>query len=290
MLHTHMYSGVALPLLPLVGNKRTTVSRMLCQKRDLMSPAPGLLSWGDENGTHELFLSQTFRAPPGYPGKIPGYPAKKFGFLGFGRTCRTFWPPTPSRGRPPPHSKISGPKSSGLGSLFFPESSANTISKLNHWQWFRFGTQTITYRLAGTHWAFSQQLSEGPKTHWVRRSKPYSPRQYSSTLARLHCSASSLSLLKHHLCSRLLRSYNWPCRTSSWSFSLKFLQFCCAGSWEFWAEVFAEVFFSECPSKTSPKASWKTSRKTSAKTSAWTPPPPPKRKLRPKLRSAETLR
>ena len=26
-------------------------------------------------------------------------------------------------------------------------------------------------------------------------------------------------------------------------FSLKFLQFCCAGPWEFRAEVFAEVFF-----------------------------------------------
>ena len=33
---------------------------------------------------HEPFFSQTFRAPPGYPGKIPGYPApKKFDFPGF---------------------------------------------------------------------------------------------------------------------------------------------------------------------------------------------------------------
>ena len=38
-------------------------------------------------------FSSTFRAPPGYPGKIPGYPAKKFGISGFGRTYRTFWPP-----------------------------------------------------------------------------------------------------------------------------------------------------------------------------------------------------
>ena len=29
--------------------------------------------------------------------------------------------PTPSRGRPPPHPKKSGPKSLGLGSFFFPE-------------------------------------------------------------------------------------------------------------------------------------------------------------------------
>ena len=32
-----------------------------------------------------------------------------------------FWPPPHSRGRPPPHPKISGPKSLGLGSFFFPE-------------------------------------------------------------------------------------------------------------------------------------------------------------------------
>ena len=41
---------------------------------------------------HEL-LSQTFRAPPGYPGQIPGYPSKKFGFPRFRRTYWIFWPP-----------------------------------------------------------------------------------------------------------------------------------------------------------------------------------------------------
>ena len=39
------------------------------------------------------FFSQTFRAPPGYPGKIPGYPAKKVRFPWFRGTYRTFWPP-----------------------------------------------------------------------------------------------------------------------------------------------------------------------------------------------------
>ena len=34
-----------------------------------------------------------------------------------------------------------------------------------------------------------------------------------------------------------------PCRTSLWSFSLNFRQFCCTNVWEFWAEVFAEVLF-----------------------------------------------
>ena len=31
---------------------------------------------GDENLT-QTFFSQTFRAPPGYPGKIAGYPVQK---------------------------------------------------------------------------------------------------------------------------------------------------------------------------------------------------------------------
>ena len=58
-------------------------------------------------------------------------------------------------------------------------------------------------------------------------------------------------------------------------FSLNFLQFCCAGPWEFRAEVFAEFFFCpECPSKTRPKTSLKTSRQTSRKTSPRTAPLP----------------
>ena len=55
--------------------------------------AGALLAVGDENWT-QTFFSQTFRAPPGYPGKIPGCPGtKRFGFPGFRRTYRTFWPP-----------------------------------------------------------------------------------------------------------------------------------------------------------------------------------------------------
>ena len=47
---------------------------------------------GNENWTR-TFFSQTFRAPPGYPGKIPGYPAQKVWFPVFRGTYRTFWPP-----------------------------------------------------------------------------------------------------------------------------------------------------------------------------------------------------
>ena len=39
------------------------------------------------------FFSQIFRAHPGYPGKIPGYPAPKVWVPWFRGTYRTFWPP-----------------------------------------------------------------------------------------------------------------------------------------------------------------------------------------------------
>ena len=56
------------------------------------------------------FFSQTFRAPPGCPGKIPGYLAKKRLVSLVSRDIPNFSAPTPSRGRPPPHPKISGQK------------------------------------------------------------------------------------------------------------------------------------------------------------------------------------
>ena len=45
----------------------------------------------------------------------------KFFFPGVQGTYRSFLPPTPSRGRPPPHRKMSGPKSLSLWSFFLPE-------------------------------------------------------------------------------------------------------------------------------------------------------------------------
>ena len=65
----------------------------------------------------QTFFSQTFRALPGYPGKIPGYPPKKVWFPGFRGTYRTFWPPPLHVEDPQPTRKISGLKSLGLGFL-----------------------------------------------------------------------------------------------------------------------------------------------------------------------------
>ena len=73
---------------------------------------------GNENRTRSFF-SRTFRAPPGYPGKIPGYPAKKSLISLVSTGIPNFLAPTPSCGRPPPHRKMSGLKSLGLGSLKF---------------------------------------------------------------------------------------------------------------------------------------------------------------------------
>ena len=50
-----------------------------------------LLFLGDENRT-QMFFSQTFRALPGYPGQIPGYPGKKFDSLGFEGHTELFGP------------------------------------------------------------------------------------------------------------------------------------------------------------------------------------------------------
>ena len=64
---------------------------------------------GNENWT-QTFFSQTFRAPPGYPGKIPGYPAKKVWFPWFRGTYRTFWPPPLHVEDPHPTRKYPHPK------------------------------------------------------------------------------------------------------------------------------------------------------------------------------------
>ena len=72
------------------------------------------------SGTQILF-SQTFRAPPGYPGKNPGISRPKVWFPWVAKDMPSFLAPTHSRGRPPPHWKMSGPKNLGLCSFFLPD-------------------------------------------------------------------------------------------------------------------------------------------------------------------------
>ena len=69
------------------------------------------------------FFSQTFRARSGYPAKILGISRQKVCFPWFSKDIPNFLAPTAWRGRPPPHPKIFGPKSLGLGSFFLHEES-----------------------------------------------------------------------------------------------------------------------------------------------------------------------
>ena len=66
--------------------------------------------------TH-TFFSHTFRTPPGYPGKNPGFSRQKVWFPCISRDIPNFLAHTCSRGRPLPHQKITGPQSLGLRSF-----------------------------------------------------------------------------------------------------------------------------------------------------------------------------
>ena len=62
------------------------------------------------HGWTQTFCSQTFRAPPWYPGKILGYPAQKVWFPWFRGTYRTLWPPPLHVEDPYPTRKYPDPK------------------------------------------------------------------------------------------------------------------------------------------------------------------------------------
>ena len=66
----------------------------------------------------DLFFLKLFGRPQDIPPKIPGYPAKKFGFPGLRRTYRTFWPPPVHVEDPHPDIRT---KKFGFGFLCLPE-------------------------------------------------------------------------------------------------------------------------------------------------------------------------
>ena len=65
-------------------------------------------------------FSQTLRTSPGYPGKSPGISRQKVRFPHVSKDIPNFLDPTPSRGRPSPNPKISGPRRFGFGFLLLP--------------------------------------------------------------------------------------------------------------------------------------------------------------------------
>ena len=67
------------------------------------------------------FLFSNFSGNSGISRQNPGISRPKSLISLVSRDVSNFLAPTRSRGRPPPHPKISGPKSLGLGSFFLPE-------------------------------------------------------------------------------------------------------------------------------------------------------------------------
>ena len=67
------------------------------------------------------FFFSNFSGAAGTSQHNPGISRKKSLISLVSRDIPNFLAPTPSRGRPPPQRKISGPKSLGLGSFFFPD-------------------------------------------------------------------------------------------------------------------------------------------------------------------------
>ena len=81
---------------------------------------------GAKNSTQTFFFSN-FSGAPGISRQNPGISRPKSLISQVSRDASNFLAPTRSRGRPPPHRKISGPKSLGLGSFFVPETKARLL-------------------------------------------------------------------------------------------------------------------------------------------------------------------
>ena len=75
---------------------------------------------GNGNWTQTYFFSN-FSGTSGISRQNPGISRPKSLISLVSRDVSNFLAPTRSRGRPPPHPKISGPKSLGLGSFFLPD-------------------------------------------------------------------------------------------------------------------------------------------------------------------------
>ena len=72
------------------------------------------------------FFFSNFSGAPGISRQKSRDVPPKVWFPSVSKDIPNFLDPTPSRGRPPPHPKVSGPKSLGLGSFLLPENSQKT--------------------------------------------------------------------------------------------------------------------------------------------------------------------
>ena len=77
------------------------------------------------------FFFSNFSGNSGISRQNPGISRPKSLISLVSRDVSNFLAPTRSRGRPPPHPKISGPKSLGLGSFFLPEKFQSIFHRKN---------------------------------------------------------------------------------------------------------------------------------------------------------------
>ena len=100
-----------------ISRKWTILKRPLFQKTPFSEPEFEYLGTKIE---HKLFFLKLLGAP-WISRQNPGISRQKSLIPWVSRDIPNFLAPTPSRGRPPPHQKISGLKSLGLGSFFVPD-------------------------------------------------------------------------------------------------------------------------------------------------------------------------
>ena len=86
-----------------------------------------------ERKLNTIFFFSNFSGTPGIPRQNPGISRQKSLISLVSRGIPNFLAPTPSRGRPLPHRKISGLKSLGLGSFFVPDLLRISIPSSGPW-------------------------------------------------------------------------------------------------------------------------------------------------------------
>ena len=117
--------GKALRAMPPIIPKHDPLSSTLFTKNCLSLPSSSFAraKLGNVRGQKlnpNIFFSN-FSGASGISRQNPGISRQKSLIPWVSRDIPNFLAPTPSRGRPPPHQKISGLKSLGLGSFFAPE-------------------------------------------------------------------------------------------------------------------------------------------------------------------------
>ena len=123
-------------------------------ERSSRLPATHALIRGQKLNPNILFSN--FSGASGISRQNPGISRQKSLIPWVSRDIPNFLAPTPSRGRPPPHRKISGLKNLGLGSFFVPEILPSVA------RWSNIGsTLAVAGSSGGTCWGCLARVGEG---------------------------------------------------------------------------------------------------------------------------------